>query len=353
MSRRLLAAGLLSTAFASRQLHPRNAFKGSYDMGALVKASPSLGAHVIPAAASKSRRDTIDFADAAAVRALNQALLAADYNVRGWELPDGMLCPPIPGRADYVHHLADVLAEATANGAPPRGARVRVLDIGTGSSVIYPLIGASAYEWSFVGSESNQASYESARRIVAANAGAHASLQSSEVRLQADPYRLLAGVCDEARDEFDLCMCNPPFYTSAEEFARENQRKVIGLATNRWNRNGVESPRLQTRGEKASSNNFGGGEAELWCDGGEVAFVGALIRESEAWADRCLWFSSLVSRAEHLPPLLAKLRRARGVVDARVVDMGAGQKKTSVLLWTFTQTTARRGWARRRQRAGE
>jgi 23S rRNA (adenine1618-N6)-methyltransferase len=348
-----MSAGLFffsGIVYASKQLHPRNAFKGSYDIGALVRASPPLKAHVIPAALSKSRRDTIDFADPSAVRALNQALLAEDYNVGGWELPAGMLCPPIPGRADYVHHLADVLAEATAAGAPPQGANVRVLDIGTGSSAIYPLIGASVYKWSFVGTESNKESYESARRILAANVGAHASLQSSEVRLQSDPFRLLAGVCDEARDEFDLCMCNPPFYTSAQEFARENQRKVVGLAENRWRRNGVETPpRLPARGERASSDNFGGGEAELWCKGGEVAFVSALISESEEWADRCLWFSSLVSRAEHLPPLLAKLRRARGVVDARVIDMGPGQKKTSVLLWTFTQATARRGWARRRQ----
>ena len=93
-------------------LHPRNAFQGSYDMCRLVTASPALRPHIIPAHLSKSGRATIDFADAAAVRALNAALLKADYNVQGWVLPPAKLCPPVPGRADYVHLIADTLSHS-------------------------------------------------------------------------------------------------------------------------------------------------------------------------------------------------------------------------------------------------
>ena len=93
-------------------LHPRNAFQGSYDMSRLVSASPALRPHIIPAHLSKSGRATIDFADAAAVRALNAALLKADYNVQGWVLPPAKLCPPVPGRADYVHLIADTLSHS-------------------------------------------------------------------------------------------------------------------------------------------------------------------------------------------------------------------------------------------------
>ena len=137
-------------------LHPRNAFQGYYDMPKLVAACPALGPHVIPAHRSKGGRDTIDFADPTAVRALNKALLAADYGI-AWDLPDGRLCPPVPGRADYVHHIADLLAESAGTGTIPTGPEIRGLDVGTGASLIYPLIGAAAYGWSFLASECDAA----------------------------------------------------------------------------------------------------------------------------------------------------------------------------------------------------
>ena len=54
-------------------------------------------------------------------------------------------------------------------------AKLRVLDVGTGASFIYPVLGAASYGWSFVGSEVNPASATSAREILAANAAADAT----------------------------------------------------------------------------------------------------------------------------------------------------------------------------------
>jgi 23S rRNA (adenine1618-N6)-methyltransferase len=322
-------------------------------MRSLVQALPALGAHVIAAAQSRSGRETIDFADPQAVRALNHALLRAQYGVREWMLPDGALCPPVPGRADYLHHLADILAESSEDGRTlPRGAAVRGLDVGTGASFIYPLIGASCYGWSFVGTESECASAESAERIRVANACALQSLGSSEVRLQPDSRRLLRGLCADPRERFDFVMANPPFYRSAEEYARENARKRSGLAANLVKRGraavppaGAAAAAVPTSG---SDRNFGGVGAELWCPGGEVSFVGALIDESEEWAERALWFSSLVSRTEHVSLLRAKLESKRELAEGRIVQMGQGQKRTSLLLWTYWPRTERRAWASRR-----
>ena len=101
--------------------HPRNRHQGRYDVAALVEASPELGPFVLRTPGGAL---SIDFADPRAVKALNLALLTAHYGVRGWDIPEGYLCPPIPGRADYVHHLADLLARRRG-GAIPRGAAVR------------------------------------------------------------------------------------------------------------------------------------------------------------------------------------------------------------------------------------
>src|SRR5690606_36462402 len=100
------------------RLHERNRHAGRYDFAALIDGTPELGSFLV---AKPYGDHSIDFADPAAVRCLNRALLKSFYGVKQWELPDGYLCPPIPGRADYVHHLADLLARDN-EGAIPRGA---------------------------------------------------------------------------------------------------------------------------------------------------------------------------------------------------------------------------------------
>ena len=69
-------------------LHPRNPHQGRYDFARLLAASPAL----LPFVRTLPHGQTIDFADPAAVKALNQAILVADYGIQGWDIPDGYLC---------------------------------------------------------------------------------------------------------------------------------------------------------------------------------------------------------------------------------------------------------------------
>lgn len=303
-------------------LHPRNHHAGGYDFADLVEASPELGRFVVRA---PHGGPSIDFADPAAVKALNRALLAAAYGIRGWELPEGFLCPPVPGRADYLHHLADLLAESSC-GAVPRGARVRVLDVGVGASAIYPLVGHREYGWSFVGSDIDGAALASAARILAAN-GLETAIQ---LRRQADPGASFAGVVGPG-DRFDLTLCNPPFHGSLRE-AREGTRR-------KWRNLG--------RGEAARPvRNFGGQGAELWCEGGEAGFIGRMAAESAGLAAQVLWFTSLVSSSASLPAVHRALRQA-GAREIRTVAMAQGQKQSRFVAWTFLEPGARVDWAKR------
>ena len=97
-------------------LHPSYLPRNSYDFEALISVLPVLKLYVF-----KTDYDTltINFNIPKAVRLLNKALLLKYYNVKEWDIPEGNLCPPIPGRADYVHYLADLLAED--NGKIPMG----------------------------------------------------------------------------------------------------------------------------------------------------------------------------------------------------------------------------------------
>lgn len=299
-------------------LHPRNRHAGGYDFPRLAAACPSLGPFL--------RRTphgglSIDFADPAAVKALNQALLQTAYGLR-WDLPPGYLCPPIPGRADYLHHLADLLAES-AGGALPRGPSVRVLDVGVGANAIYPLLGHREYGWRFVGSDLDGTALASAARILAANPGLD---QAIVLRRQTDPAAIFAGVVDPG-ERFDLTLCNPPFHASLRE-ARE-------AAQAKWRKLG--------RGSAGAARNFGGQGAELWCEGGEAGFIRRMIAESAALGGRVRWFTTLVSSSRNLPAVHRALRQA-GVRDFRTVPMAQGQKQSRFVAWTFLAPEALAAW---------
>lgn len=311
--------------------HPRNRHQGRYDLSRLFAAYPPLVRFMVTTPAGEP---TIDFADPLAVRALNRALLADYYGIRDWDVPDGFLCPPIPGRADYLHQLADLLS-GEAGGRIPRGEGILVLDVGVGANCVYPLIGYHEYGWRFVGSDVNPFALGSAERILAANPAARAAIA---LRRQPDPQRILRGVIQRG-EQFDLTMCNPPFHDSPAAALAGTTRKWRNL------NKAATSPRQRPRGGDAL--NFGGQAAELWCPGGELAFVRRMIAESRALAGNCLWFTTLVSKAEHLPPITRALAEV-GVADSRVLKMSQGQKQSRVVAWTFQQVAARHAWATRR-----
>lgn len=307
------------------RLHPRNRHQGRYDFARLTGSCPELSTFVITTPTGEA---SIDFSNPDAVRALNRALLKVDYGVAHWDLPDGYLCPPIPGRADYLHGLADLLAECN-DGAVPRGPAVRALDIGVGANCIYPLLGHRDYGWGFVGSEIDATALDAASATVRANG------LEEVIELRHQPARgsILAGVL-RADERIDLSLCNPPFHASAAEAARGSQRKSRNLGT-----------RLAIPGEAAGapSLNFGGQPSELWCTGGEASFVRRMIRESAGLRAQVFWFSSLVSKVEHLPDVHRQLRNA-GASDVREVAMAQGSKQSRFVAWTFLDAGERAAW---------
>ena len=248
-------------------LHPRNRHRGRYDFRALSQALPALESFLVANPFDASEL-TIDFANPAAVMALNAALLKSFYQVESWCVPPGYLCPPIPGRADYVHQAADLLA-ADRNGAIPRGPEIRVLDIGVGANCIYPLIGHREYGWQFVGSDADAVALSAAQQIVDANAGLATAI---ELRLQKSPHKIFQGIV-APNERFDFVICNPPFHSTAREAEAGALRK--------WKNLGKEGNR-----ESKPKLNFGGQAAELWCEGGEAGFVSRMVAESAQWKIR-------------------------------------------------------------------
>jgi 23S rRNA (adenine1618-N6)-methyltransferase len=298
-------------------LHGRNPHRYRYDFTQLIRGCSALAPYV---SVNQYGNESIDFSDPAAVRMLNKALLALFYGISSWDIPPGYLCPPIPGRADYIHHLADLLASVN-NGVPPEGKSVSVLDIGTGANCIYPIIGSRAYGWRFTGTDIDPGAVASAQSII----GANPSLSEQvEIRLQEKKDCIFRGVIAPG-ESFALSMCNPPFHASLEEASRGTLRKLNNL---------------KAAGTAAKKNiarddlNFGGQHNELWCAGGESAFIHKMIAESALFPQTCLWFTTLVARKEHLDGVYRALKKA-GVAEVRTIDMAQGQKISRIVAWSF------------------
>jgi len=299
-------------------LHPRNRHRNRYDLPALCLACPELAEFIITNPAGE---ETINFAEPQAVKALNKALLAHFYGVQQWDIPQGFLCPPVPGRADYIHHLADLLSET--GGEIPRLASI--LDIGVGANCIYPLIGAYEYGWRFTGTEVNAAALASAQAIVNGNPGMSRSIRLRRQKNGGDIFR---GIIHK-NEQFDATLCNPPFHDSAQAALAGNERKRRNL------------------GQKdVDARNFGGQQQELWCEGGEVRFIQQMIEESQLFARQVMWFSSLVSRGENLPALYRALTAA-GAIKVVKKEMAQGQKQSRFIAWTFLDADQRRRFAAR------
>lgn len=304
-------------------LHPRSKHKEHYDFSKLIEVNPSLKPFVGP---NKYGNESINFFDPKAVKELNKAILFLYYEIHFWEIPDAYLTPPIPGRADYLHHVADLLG-AEKRGKIPTGSKVKVLDIGVGANCIYPLIGNKVYNWSFVGTDIDSNSVESAQNIVSKN-----QLKNEiEIRLQKEKKNMFSNIIAEG-EHFDLTICNPPFHASKEEALAGSRRKIKNLTSKK-----VKHPKL----------NFGGKANELWCEGGEKEFIRNMIEESKKFSNSCFWFTSIVSKEDHLQNAYSTLKKF-GALEVKTIPMGTGNKKSRILAWTFLNPKQQKIWMQSR-----
>jgi 23S rRNA (adenine1618-N6)-methyltransferase len=301
--------------------HSRNLHQGSYPLAQLVQSYPALEAHILM---KPDGGKTINFADPKGVKVLNTALLVHYYQIEFWDIPAGYLCPPIPGRADYVHYLADLLAKDNRT-VVPKGSTIKGLDIGTGANVIYPIIATRSYGWKMVGTDIDPVSITSANTIIDSNPVLTGNIT---IRQQHAQKHIFAGVV-KADEQFAFCMCNPPFHQSAEQAIAGSQRKVKNLAKNKSKRGAH-----LTNHHPSTALNFAGQSNELWCDGGELQFIQRIIAESREYASQIQWFSSLVSKKDNLIHIYKSLREL-GLTDVKTIEMAQGQKVSRFVAWRF------------------
>ena len=304
------------------RLHSRNKNRARYDLKALIKAKPALAKYVKP---NKFGDESVDFSNPDAVRMLNTALLYHYYGIEYWDFPQENLCPAIPGRADYIHYIADLLGEYDR---VPTGENIKCFDVGMGASCIYPIIGVTEYGWGFVASDVDKKSIDSAKEIIERNAALKGKV---EVKFQGLKDEIFFGIIGR-EDKMDLAICNPPFHSSKKEALSGSRRKVRNLTGKR-----MENPSL----------NFSGMTNELIFEGGELQFIKNMIRESVKFSQNFYWFSTLVSKQANLKSIYTLFDNFKAK-QVKTIPMGTGNKSTRIVAWTFLTKEEQAKWREER-----
>jgi len=250
-------------------MHPNNRYTTPHDFTDLAKHVPALADFFVT---TPDGRTSLDFTSPEAVRSLNKALLLRDYGLKHWDIPQGSLCPGVPGRL-------------------------------------------KEYGWRMVGTDVDATSLKVATAIARFNPELKDGVI---VRKQPDQGAIFRNVILPG-EYFDFTMCNPPFFDSAAAVAAAAQLK--------WQKLGVET-------DNSPTLNFGGRANELWTEGGEPAFLRRMIRESREFSAQVGWFTTLVSKKGYLKIAGTEFGRY-GITETKVIGIGRGGKLRRVVCWRF------------------
>lgn len=286
----------------NKSMHPRNRYKDQPpNFAHLASKYPEFKKHV---SVSLSGRVSLNFKDPEAVRALTCTLLKEDFGLT-IDIPLERLIPTVPLRLNYIHWVEDILNYHSSDKSTVR----RGIDIGTGASCIYPLLGATLNGWYFLATEVDDICFNYAKKNVEQN-----NLADLIKVVKVPQKTLLMDALKEESDiMYDFCMCNPPFFANQMEAQGVNSR----------------NPR---RPPPSSVNT--GGITEIMAEGGELEFVKRIIHDSLQLKKRLRWYSCMLGKKCSLAPLKEELQ-IQGVSKVAYTEFYQGKTMRWALAWSF------------------
>ncbi|XP_031208895.1 RNA N6-adenosine-methyltransferase METTL16 [Mastomys coucha] len=286
----------------SKSMHARNRYKDKPpDFAYLASKYPDFKQHI---QINLNGRVSLNFKDPEAVRALTCTLLREDFGL-SIDIPLERLIPTVPLRLNYIHWVEDLIGHQDSDQTTLR----RGIDIGTGASCIYPLLGATLNGWYFLATEVDDMCFNYAKKNVEQNN------LSDLIKVVKVPQKtlLMDALKEESEIVYDFCMCNPPFFANQLEAKGVNSRN--------------------SRRPPPSSVNTGG-ITEIMAEGGELEFVKRIIHDSLQLKKRLRWYSCMLGKKCSLAPLKEELR-VQGVPKVTFTEFCQGRTMRWALAWSF------------------
>lgn len=184
-------------------MHPRNIFgQKQPDFKELALKHPQFRQNCSIGIGNKI---SYNFHNPEAIRILTEVLLR-EYFQLNVSLPKNSLVPRVPQRLNYILLIEDLLIANNLN--KPSG-----IDIGTGASCIFPLLGAKIYSWRFVATEINHESMVIAIQNVKQN---DLCDKIQIVHSKESFFEAALSLNENQNKSFSFSMCNPPFFDPEE-----------------------------------------------------------------------------------------------------------------------------------------
>ncbi|EFA81716.1 hypothetical protein PPL_05710 [Heterostelium album PN500] len=254
----------------------------------------------------------IDWKDPDAVRELTITLLDHDFGLKV-NLPFDYLCPMITSRLNYLLWIKDCydrLAEQcfplpkdssdgnVSSRVSQSRSSVRAIDVGTGASCIYPLLGTRLFGWRFLATDIDSRSIEFARSNVERN-----QLQREIQVIQVEKELILNNVIDEY-SRYEISICNPPFFEDLKQTKLNHKTTCTGA------------------------------DNELVTEGGELQFVKRMIKDSLILRSNIKLYSTLLGRKKNVESVLTMLRD-NNINCYTTTELAQGNCSRWVVCWSF------------------
>lgn len=228
-----------------------------------------------------------------------------DFNL-DIELPPEKLLPTVPLRLNYLLWMEDLLKHAGIIGESITG-----IDIGCGASCIYCLLAVRMNSnWRMFALEIDDKNVKFARENISRN-------QLSDivtVIVQEDNKSIFNQLFKQDYSTKSFCICNPPFFSSADEVVKSQ------------NRTGKRKP--------PKSLNSGSSSELVFADGGELGFVKKILSESVQLQDKIQIFSTMLGCKKNLQKFLDELS-AKSIKSYTTTEFVQGKTMRWGVAWSF------------------
>ncbi|KAK6537626.1 hypothetical protein TWF694_011800 [Orbilia ellipsospora] len=213
-------------------------------------------------------------------------------------------------RLNYILWLSDLIMDTHSPAQTTEKPKVIGVDIGTGASAIYPLLGCAQFpHWNFIATEIDPSSLLQASKNIQQN-----SLETRVTLVDVSHAEtIFPAEVTESAENIDFTMCNPPFYSSVNDMMSSAKLKSV--------------PPLSA---------CTGSTTEMVTEGGEVAFVSRILDESLKLREKVKWYTSMLGKLSSVEKVVEKLKE-NGVSNYLVGEFvqGVGKTKRWAVGWSF------------------